>query len=322
MIFWQEGSDTIKTLNTATLKSNSKEIKNLAYITSESIISKQKSTVSEKSNQIWALTKEGNIYLLDEKLETKQNFPVITGEKPTCEPQVFNGSLVFFAESGNLVSVNSKGNVSTYDFDLMNEIKSAPTVIESMLAVYEKGFLGTIHLINLDYDESLLDVEGIAFGSPCLAQMDNKKYTAFITQAGNLYVWDEANNLLPAFPLELAGVFYLNVKAGSDFFIALSSDGTVYKITRDGSVTAVQIPYLSAKSGYITVCDYNGDDKDEIFLCGDSNTIYGFSEDLEYLNGFPLSGYGIPIFTDVNGDKIPDCLTLTIDNKLNAWKVN
>lgn len=321
-IFWQEGSNTIKTLNTSTLKINSKEINNLAYVTTNSVLSKQKATLSEKANQIWALTKDGNVYLMDEKLETKQNFPVISGEKPSCQPQVFKNNLIFFAESGMLVSIDSKGSVSTTDFDLINEIKSLPTVNENTIAVYEKGFLGTIHLIKEDYSETLLDVEGIAFGSPCLAQINGKNYTAIITQAGQLYVWDEANMPLSAFPLELPGIFYLNVKSTSNYFIALSSDGTVYRIDTEGNFTAVQIPYLSAKSGYITIYDYNNDGKDEIFICGDSNTIYGFSEDLEYLNGFPVTGYGIPVFTDVNADKIADCLTLTIDNKLNAWKVN
>ena len=315
-IFWQEGTNTIKTLNTGTLKINSKEINNLAYVTSNAIVSKQKSTVSDKSNQIWALTKDGNVYLMDEKLETKPNFPIIS------EPQVFNNNLIFFAESGMFVSIDPKGTVSTADFDLINEIKSIPTVNENTIAVYEKGFLGTIHLIKEDYSETLLDVEGIAFGSPCLAKIDGKNYTAMITQAGQLSVWDETNMPLPGFPVELPGIFYLNVKATENYFIALSSDGTVYRIATDGTVTAVQIPYLSAKSGYITICDYNNDDKDEIFICGDSNTIYGFSEDLEYLNGFPVTGFGIPVFTDVNADKIADCLTLTIDNKLNAWKVN
>ncbi len=321
-IFWQEGANTVKTLNTGTLKINSKEINNLAYVTSNSIISKQKATLSENANQIWALTKDGNVYLFNEKLETKEQFPVITGEKPSCQPQVFNNNLIFFTESGSFISVDSKGKVSTMDFDLMNEIKSAPTVNENTIAVYEKGFMGIIHLIRQNYSESLLDVEGIAFGSPCLAQINGKNYTAFITQAGQLNVWDESNTPLADFPLELPGIFYLNVKATSNYFFALASDGTLYRISTDGQVTAVQIPYLSAKSGYITIYDYDGDGRDEIFICGDSNTIYGFSEDLEYLNGFPLSGYGVPVFIDVNGDKIPDCLSLTIDNKLNAWKVN
>ena len=62
-------------------------------------------------------------------------------------------------------------------------------------------------------------------------------------------------------------------------------------------------------------------DMNNIYLTTDGNVIYGFNENLELLSGFPLAGCGAPIFTDVNGDRILDCLVQTIDKKINAWNL-
>ena len=39
------------------------------------------------------------------------------------------------------------------------------------------------------------------------------------------------------------------------------------------------------------------------------------------IEGFPVSGYGNPVFVDVNGDNKKDCLTLSLDNKIYAYKL-
>lgn len=317
MLYWQENDSVVKALNAATLNISQKEINNLYWITETS--------PSKDDNELWAVTKEGNVYLLNSKLENTNGFPVITGENPTSTPAVYKNKIIFFAEDGKLISVSTNGEKSVTQIDVLNDIKSEPTIYQDFIAVYEKGFIGTIHLLTEENNEfiekSLLDVDGIAFGSPVICTINNQTYTAFITQAGLLYVWDSENNLLDNFPLQLDGIFYTNVKSADNYLVALSSDGTVFKVDLNCNITKVQIPYLSARNGYITINDYDNDGISEIFICGDANTIYGFNSDLEYLNRFPVSGFGIPVFTDVNGDKLSDCITLSIDNKLNAWKV-
>ena len=317
LLFWMEPNKAVKSINTLTLEINEKEINELSFIKENTL-----TTDSGKDTEIWAVTKEGNVYLLNEKLETKDNFPVITSEKPTCEPAIYKNNLVYFAEDGMMLLVTPEGIVTKTTIDLLNDIISVPAIYKNTIAIYEKGFLGTIHLITDNREEDSLDVNGIAFGSPCISEIEGKPYTAFITQSGSLNVWNEENEMLPNFPVSLPGIFYLNVKATEKYIIALASDGTIYKVDLEGNYTQVKIPYLSAKSGYITICDYNDDGISEIFVCGEANVIYGFNQNLEYLNGFPVTGYGVPVFTDINGDKQSDCLTLTIDNKLNAWKVN
>ena len=315
MVYWRE-KDNVKGINILTLNTSSKEINNLSYIIPNS---------SEKDEQeLWALTKEGNVYLLNGKLETALNFPIITGEAPTSEPTVFNGKLTYFAADGQLVMVNTKGEISQTAIDVINDIKAKPSVFENKLAVYEKGFTGTIHILeeaSSITETTLLEVEGLAYGSPCIAKIDKQLYTAFITQTGELTVWDSAYNVVPGFPINIDNIFYTNLKAAGKYFIALSSDGSIYRISLSGDVIDVKIPYLSARNGWVTIYDYDEDGTDDIFICGDSNVIYGLNANLEYLNGFPLTGYGEIVFADVNGDKLEDCLAITIDNKLNAWKV-
>ena len=53
----------------------------------------------------------------------------------------------------------------------------------------------------------------------------------------------------------------------------------------------------------------------------DGNVIYGFNRELEILPGFPLKGYGKPVFSDVNGDGEADFVLLSLDGTINAWSV-
>ena len=87
------------------------------------------------------------------------------------------------------------------------------------------------------------------------------------------------------------------------------------------SVISVKIPNVTARNGLITVVPNGKTGAKNIYLGVDGNILYGFNENLELLQGFPLAGSGMPIFVDVNSDGNEDCLALTIDNKLNGWNL-
>ena len=53
----------------------------------------------------------------------------------------------------------------------------------------------------------------------------------------------------------------------------------------------------------------------------DSNVIYGFNEELELLPGFPVVGHGNPVFADVDGDRKPEILSMSLDKKITACKL-
>lgn len=319
LVFWQE-KEEIKAINTANFSIISKEIDNLSWIAP--------CLAGDKGNaEVWALTKDGTVYLLDGKLEILDGFPELTGQTPAAQPSVIGQEIIFPNSDGNLIAVNNKGAERIIECDVMGNIKAAVTIDGNSLAFYEKGFLGCIHLIyDISNPESQIEipVDGIAYGSPALMREKNKLYIAFITQAGNLNIWETdgtSYSLIENYPVNIDGIFYNNLTTIDNNFYALSQTGDLFKINLAGGITLVKIPNLTGKSSWITGFDYNKDKEQEIFVCGDGNILYGFTKELEFLNNFPVAGYGQPAFADCNGDKKNDCLVLTIDNKLNAWKI-
>ncbi|MCR4735402.1 MAG: hypothetical protein K5829_10415 [Treponema sp.] len=318
LIFWQQGTNTIKAFNSATLKVSEKQIENLGWI-----IAASEESVKANGGEVWAITKDGIVNLLNSNLENVPNFPIFTGNKISCKPSLYEKEVIIVDDNSILQFISQDGKCSTVNLELEDQIKSEPTVFKKTIAIYEKGFLGGIHIFKeKDPDTDLIiQVDGIGYGSPCVFENEHKINIAFVSQSGLLSLWDETGNLLPGFPVFLDNLFYQNVQALNDNLIALAADGTLYKVGLNGEITKLSIPYLTAQNAYIFVTDYDNDKKKELFICGESNTLYGFNSELEFLNGFPVSGYGIPAFVDLNGDKKAECLTLSIDNKLNAWKV-
>ena len=166
-----------------------------------------------------------------------------------------------------------------------------------------------------------LELDGIAYESPCIFNSGTGNYIAMITQAGLLYVFNPSYETVDGFPLELDGIFYVNVKAADGYIFALSSEGELYRVALDGTYTSVKIPYFSAKSGRLTVENYDDKGGAEIFVSGEGNSLYGFTSELELLPGFPVQGYGNPMFIDLDGDNKKDCVAITLDNKIAASHV-
>ena len=324
LVFWVETGLSVNSLDYTNFERNKIELPEVLYI-----VPADESTIKENGGEIWAVTKSGMVYLLNSKLESVLGYPVLSGLAMTCPPFVYKDSLVLCGNDGRLCFVSHKGEVQNLETGIEGSIKSTPSVSGDILALYEKGFFGGIHIYKISGSgaghtlESLtaegpLELDGIAYGSPCLFTAGGKQYAAMITQAGQLYVYDFEGRLLPPFPLMLNDVFYLNVKMADGCLFALSAEGELYRIALDGKILKVKIPYFTAKSGYLTVCDYDGISGQEIFISGEGNSLYGFNSYLELLPGFPLAGYGNPLFEDLNGDNIKDCLVITYDNKLAA----
>lgn len=319
IVFWSEEGKNIFSLNTANFEKTTLEIENIAYL-----LSANEKTVKQSGGALWVITKDGVVYLLDEKLEAINGFPLLTGEIPTCKPALYEDSIFLAVKNNILLKVNSEAFISETNITVSEEIRSQPCVKGETIAFYEKGFLGGVHIVRHDVDstaDSPLEVKGIAYGSPCINVIGGKEYVAFVTQAGELTVWDKDNNVAQYFPSQLNGIFYLNVIAADEFFFALSSDGRIFRIDKNNNKLIISIPYLKAKSGFLKAFDYNNDGKEEIFICGEGNSIYGFDTSLQMLEGFPVAGYGEPVFVDVNGDRKNDCLVLSLDDTLKAIKV-
>ena len=310
-VFWSENGRIIKSLDLKSLAVTERELPEEAFI----VASAQN---LRGGGVLWAVTKSGAVYLFNKKLEAVPQFPVLTGEIVSAPPVAQENSVVIPAESGALLFVDDGATAQSVPLSLNGSIKSAPAVLGDVIAVYDKSFRGQIFLLQnrtVVNAENPLSVPGIAFGAPSLFALDQKTLcAAFITQAGNLYVWQ--NGAFPAgFPLRLEGNFRTNVVSDGTYLYALSSDATLSRIALDGSVVQVKIPNRTVADGELCVLD------GQIFVSVDGNVIYGFNADLELLAKFPLQGSGAPVFADVNGDKKKDCVVLSLDKKLCAWNV-
>ena len=319
LIFWLENDSSINSLDVGNFSRQKKPLAELVYL-----IAASESTAKETKGEIWAITKNGLVYLLDSKLQNINGFPILSGINPSCPPFIYNEQLGLCGDAGEIIFISSDGKITKLESPLDSEIKSAPSVQGNTFAFYEKGFFGGLHIYkNLEplTINGPLELDGIAYGSPCLLTNGSKEYIAMITQAGSLYVYDFEGNLLPAFPLELGGIFYLNVKSADGYIYALSSEGDLWRISLDGKSLHIKIPYFTAKTGHITIYNYDDKDSSEVFVSGEANSIYAFNSKLELLPGYPVSGFGNPLFIDLNGDNKKDCIAITIDNTLSASNV-
>ena len=276
-----------------------------------------------KTGVVWAVTSQGAVYLLDRTLEMLPAFPVLTGETPAAAPVGYGSSLLIPLQDGNLCQVDGDGRVGIIELPVTGSLRAAPAVLGKTAAVYDKSFLGKLFLIEdgvCTNADSPIAVAGIAFGSPALLKKGASTYMAFVTQAGSLSVWQDGT-LASGFPLQLDGVFSKNVVASGSYFYALSEDALLYRIGIDGSVLSVAVPDGTAKNGFLAAAEPNHNGVCNVYVCPDANVIYGFSSNLELLSGFPLAGWGEPVFADANGDRSADCFALTLDNTLAAWNV-
>ena len=319
LVFWVENDSTVNSLDCGTFERGKAELPEIQYIVAAS-----EATAKLNDGELWIVTKSGMAYLLNSKLESVFGYPILSGVTMSCEPFVYKDSLVLVGNDGVFTFISQTGEISQFETIAEGGIKSTPSVSGDILAFYEKGFFGGIHIyknLELVTKEGPLELDGIAYGSPCIFTAGGKQYVAMITQAGQLYVYDLNGNLLDPFPVGINGVFYMNVEMADGYLFALSAEGELYRVGLDGKAMRVKIPYFTAKTGHITVFNYDNTSGDEIFVSGEGNSLYGFNSLMELLPQFPVSGYGNPLFIDLNGDNKNDCLAITFDNKIVAANV-
>ena len=316
-VFWKEGNK-VKLLNLSSLQISSAEIPDLYALTPL----EQK---TKDNNIVYALSKTGTVYLLNDKLETDTNFPVRTSFMPSSKPVMFMNRLIIPASDGNVSEVFENGKSSYTLIASDSQFKSKPYVHNNLITFYDKAFEGHIYVLkdNLSITDNssltVIDTQGIAFGSPASVENLGQSRTSFLTQSGEFYLFD-GKELLSGFPVNLENIFFSNAYYFDGYYYALSYDAQLYRISQSGSFYSVQIPDSnSARNEWICVIE-NGKNEG-IYVCADSNIIYGFNRNLEILNGFPVAGCGIPAFADANGDGSVDCITVSVDKKIYAWNL-
>lgn len=279
--------------------------------------------VKKKTGLVWGVSQKGSVYLLSEQLEIVEGFPVQLNGQPSAAPAAYKDSLLVPLAGGRLCRVAADGSFSVIVENLPGELKEAPAVCGDVIALYGKRLLGQLLLFQAsqpDRQITEIPVARIAYGSPALLEYNGRLCVGFTTQSGSFAVWDVSGVMLPGFPVELGGVHYGNACASDGFFYLLSAEGIVSRVSVTGEVLQIQIPDMSAREPHLSTADYDGDGRQEVFVCGDANLIYGFSEQLELLNGFPIAGHGNPVFMDINGGRM-ECIVLSLDNSIAAWNM-
>lgn len=281
-------------------------------------------------NAAWVVSVQGRVSLVNENLEPQRGFPLITGLRLSSPPAAEGGNLFLCDEDGKVYMVDSRGGINAWETAFAAAIRSPPSFLRlpksgrTYAAVYPKSFIGEIWLLDAGgkaFPGWPVPVQGIAFGSPLVFLKDNRVLTSFVTQAGELSVFDEKAAGLPPFPLDLEGVFFKQPVCDGEFLWLISSEGVLFQVSLDGTVLYQRIPRFSVKEeGYITILDVNGDRIPEIFVTGDGNALHGYARNFSSLNGFPLPLWGRPFFGDLNGDGNLECAGAGLDNKLYRWQ--
>ncbi|GHV87990.1 hypothetical protein AGMMS50267_03500 [Spirochaetia bacterium] len=294
----------------------------------------------------WVVSPQGRVTLADKNMEAVKGFPVVTSIRLSAAPGAHGGKLYLSGEDGSITVIDGSGGIAKWDQVFDSPLRSPPEFIDwqnkTYLALYPKSFFGELW-IHDDAGTALpgwpVYISGIAFGSPLLFNSNavnsntarsntnagksggNHLCAAFITQAGELTVYDESAAPLPGFPIELPGVFYLQPVHDGQYLWLINAEGVLYQVDLEGNFLYQQIPNLTVREGgYLTTADVDGDKTHEIFFSGEGNALYGYARNFSSLDGFPLPIWGRPVFADLNGDGKLECLGAGMDNKIYQWQ--
>jgi hypothetical protein len=230
-------------------------------------------------------------------------------------------------ENGSVYVVNPDASMTFMETNFIAALRSPPAFLDgdkTYMASYAKSLPGEIWLLDENGNAGPgwpITVSRIAFGSPLLFAHEGRILLAFITQRGDLILHDEGGTPLEHFPVALPGVFFVQPVFDGRFLWTVSSNGTLYQISLDGTVLHQQIPNLTVEeAGCIITVDVNGDEVPEIFVTGEGNALYGYSRNFSSLEGFPLPVWGRPLFADINGDGRIECTGISLDNRLYQWQ--
>jgi len=285
----------------------------------------------------WVVSERGRVTLVNGNMESVQGFPVITGLRLSAPPQAFGSKVYLCDEDGKIHTVDENGVQNTWGTSFNAAIRSPPSflslsaknVTRNYAAVYPKSFFGEIWLLDADGKAfpnwpvpiSLDGVSGIGFGSPALFVHNNRVYSAFICQTGELALYDENAVLVPPFPLYLNGIFYLQPVFDGEYLWLISSEGTLFRVGMDGELLYQNISGFSVmREGCISIFDCDGDKIPEIFITGEGNALYAFTRGFRSLEGFPLPVWGRPYFTGAQGNNKPEISGMGMDRRLYRWQ--
>ena len=291
----------------------------------------------------WVVSDRGRVTLVNGNMEPAQGFPALTGLRISSPPVSYNGRLYLCDEDGKVHTIDANGGQSVWETSFIAALRSPPSFLmltsrnntrtqSSYAAVYPKSFFGEIWLLDADGKAfpgwpapisgiGEQDNSGIGFGSPLLFAYNNLVYIVFVSQAGELSVFDENAAPVSPFPLILDGVFYQQPAFDGEYLWLVSANGTLFRISIAGEVLYQRIANFSVmEEGYITTFDCDGDKIPEVFITGEGNALHAYSRNFRSLEGFPLPVWGKPLFIDSSGRGKAEIIGMGMDRRLYRWQ--
>jgi hypothetical protein len=287
----------------------------------------------------WVVSERGRVTLVNGDLEAAQGFPVLTGHRLSSAPSAHEDKLYLCGDDEKVYVIDTRGNETVWETSFPAALRSPPSFLSiqarggarNYAAVYPKSFFGEIWLLDLagkalpNWPVSVSNSEsslasGIGFGSPLLFAYNNRVHIAFVSQEGELSLFDESAASLPGFPLVLGGIFYQQPVFDGNYLWLVSDNGDLFQVSITGEVLFQRIPGFSVKEeGYITVFNSDGDKIPEIFVTGEGNALHGYSRNFRSLEGFPLPVWGMPVFIE-GGNGKAEIIGMGMDYRLYRWQ--
>ncbi|MFP4550858.1 MAG: hypothetical protein ACLFNT_08645 [Spirochaetales bacterium] len=265
---------------------------------------------------IWLVTDRGAVYRFGPGLRPSGDFPIVTGERPSAPPLLAERQLVLpVRDEPGLLVVSEAGKSERIAIELDDPFLATPDYHQGLFVGYPKSFLAGVERFTIDGERSAgwpAPLSGIAFGSPVIIpRPGGSHWTAFVTQAGEVTVWDELGAPRPGFPIELDGVFYSSMvwSTSASSLYLVSEAGRIFRVGLDGQSDSATIRGLSGQESSLEIAQADGRGPEEVFIYGAGNIVFGFASDLRPLEGFPVAGGRRPVFADLNGDEKPELIT-------------
>ncbi|MCL2762640.1 MAG: hypothetical protein FWD36_05480 [Treponema sp.] len=285
----------------------------------------------------WVVSAQGRVTLVDGDMRPMQGFPALTGVRLSAAPAAWAGRVFLCCEDEKVHVIDENGRQSVWESSFPTALRSPPSFLSvrtrqgmrEYAAVYPKSFFGEIWLLDLDgrvlpnwpVPVSAGESSGIAFGSPLLFAHNNRVHVAFVTQDGELSVFDGSAAFVQPFPVMLDGVFYQQPVFDGEFLWLISAHGTLFQVSLTGEVLYQHIAGFAVKEeGYITVFDSDGGANPAIFMLGEGNALHGYSRHFRSLEGFPLPVWGRPLFVGSSGNEKAEIIGLGMDRRLYRWQ--
>ncbi len=281
------------------------KIKGEMSVITDTITDKKLLLVYTDKGEFYRIDIRGNI---DDNIRFKTDFISSIGT-----PMIANYGVGVFDHAAKILYFVKNSELEPFSFEFKNALFAPPSLIGGNLMLYPRSFSGEIYLVDREGQNITgwpVTVNGIGQGSPVINQRSPiERVVAFITQNGELSMFNGDGTLLAGFPVMLEGVFFTqgvfgNFDGSGELQIALiDSNGRLYIVNRSGMITLRrEIDDGISRDTRVAAYDIDKDNKTDIVIYGGTNNFYAFNYMGSMLAGFPQKGSMAPYFTDIDSD--------------------